>query len=100
MAQSAEGSSSTPNNQAAWISTERGEFVVGDAPYPTPQATEVLLRNHAVAINNMDWKIQSSRDDYPLVPEYPFIIGYDCAGEVVEVGSNVKRFNQGDRVIG
>ncbi len=32
--------------------------------------------------------------------EYPSIFGSDVAGEVVEVGSAVSRFSEGDRVLG
>jgi NADPH:quinone reductase-like Zn-dependent oxidoreductase len=34
------------------------------------------------------------------VKDYPFILGTDVAGEVAEVGSAVKDFKKGDRVLG
>lgn len=48
----------------------------------------------------VDWKIKYLGDDYPLLHQYPFIIGSDCAGEVIDVGPDVTRFKKGDRVTG
>ncbi|KAI5285636.1 hypothetical protein KEM52_002353 [Ascosphaera acerosa] len=96
----ASGAGDHPQNRAAWLTTEDGEFIVGDAPYPRPEAHEVVVRNRAVAINNFEWQLQSDPGDKRIIPEYPFIIGADCAGEVAEVGPGVARFKPGDRVIG
>lgn len=69
---------------------------VADAEYPTPGADEVIIKNHSIAINPVDWKIQ----DYGIfIQNWPAILGTDMAGEVVEVGSNVQKFKKGDRVI-
>lgn len=69
---------------------------VADAEFPSPGADEILIKNHSLAINPVDWKIQ----DYGLfVKDWPTILGTDIAGEVVEVGSSVSGFKKGDRVI-
>jgi len=69
---------------------------VDEAPMPSPEAHEVVIKNSAVAINPVDWKIQ----DYGLfVEKFPNVLGTDSAGEVVEVGSNVNNFKKGDRVL-
>ncbi|USW54060.1 Putative GroES-like superfamily, alcohol dehydrogenase-like, NAD(P)-binding domain superfamily [Septoria linicola] len=85
-------------NQAAWIDKEpRNPLRVGPADTPTAGDGEIVVKNHAIAINPVDWKIQ----DYGIfVQQFPFILGTDVAGEVVEVGSNVTRFKKGDRVLG
>ncbi|GAB1310588.1 Zinc-binding alcohol dehydrogenase domain-containing cipB [Madurella fahalii] len=64
-----------------------------------PDEDEIVVRNAAVAINQLDWKIQ----DYAWeMFNYPLILGVDVAGEVVEVGCDVdeRRFKVGDRVVG
>jgi NADPH:quinone reductase-like Zn-dependent oxidoreductase len=53
------------------------------------------VKNAAIAINPVDWKVQ----DYGIfVQSWPFILGTDVAGEVYEVGKNVTRFQKGDKV--
>lgn len=71
---------------------------VGEAPMPKCGSEELMIKNHVVAVNPVDWKIQSS-GGFNL--KYPTILGEDVAGEVLEVGSNVKsKFHAGQRVMG
>ena len=87
-----------PSNAAAWIIEEKSKpFQVKEAPYPTPGPTEILVKNGAVAVNPVDWKLQD-RAMFPV--KYPAIFGMDVSGEVVEVGADVKDFKKGDRVMG
>lgn len=83
-------------NYAAWIPAEKAALEVGTAPFPELSADEVIVKNHAVAINPVDWKIQSW-GGFGL--SYPAILGEDVAGEIVEVGKNVTGLKKGDRVI-
>lgn len=84
-------------NYAAWIPSEKAQLKVGEAPFPDCSDEELVIRNHVVAINPVDWKIQSS-DGFSL--QYPAILGEDVAGEVVQVGSNLNnKFQIGHRVI-
>jgi NADPH:quinone reductase-like Zn-dependent oxidoreductase len=57
----------------------------------------IVVRNHAVAINPIDWIKEVAGDAVFNWIKYPFILGCDSAGEVVEVGSAVTRFKVGDR---
>lgn len=88
---------STPKNQAAWLSKAGTTLEVGPAPMPTAGTNEIVVKNHAVAINPLDCHMQ---DSGVFVQHWPTIFGCDVAGEVYEVGSNVTRFKKGDRVIG
>ncbi len=89
-----------PDNSAAWLNARPGQLEVGPAPYPTPGPRQIVVRNAAVAINPVDWIVQTSRRPvYSWIKERA-VLGYDLAGEVVEIGSEVTRFSAGDRVLG
>lgn len=87
-------------NTAAWITAKYAHLQVGPAPYPSIGPGEIVVRNHAVAINPVDWAKQLMGDLLMGYVKYPFILGGDIAGEVVQVGPGVHRFRVGDRVIG
>lgn len=87
-------------NAAAWLVAERTPLEVAAAPYTAPQENEIVVKNHAVAINPLDWMKQAGGGFLYDWLKYPFIMGSDLAGEVVEVGPGVSRFKVGDRVVG
>ncbi|USP77648.1 GroES-like protein [Curvularia clavata] len=85
------------SNQAAWIPEAKGKLVVKEAPMPKAGKGEVVIKNHAVAVNPVDWKVQ----DYGIIiQKFPNVCGTDVAGEVYEVGEGVTHVKKGDRVIG
>lgn len=89
----------TSNSAAYLVRPDRSPLEVKDAPYPTPGPNEVVIRNRAVAINPVDAVKQvAGKRMFPWL-EYPLIVGNDVAGEVLEVGPDVKRFQKGDRVV-
>lgn len=86
------------SNSAAWLIEPKAKpFEIKPAPLWEPGENEILVRNHAVAINPIDEAFQT-RAIFPL--KYPTILGHDLAGEVVAVGSNVTNFKPGTRVLG
>ncbi|KAL3459658.1 chaperonin 10-like protein [Aspergillus heterothallicus] len=90
--------STTTTNTAAWLNEPKAHpFTISPAPLWKPSATEILIKNHAVAINPVDPSLQR----HPWWPlNYPTMLGQDVAGEVVAVGESVTRFKPGDRVVG
>ncbi|KAL2867723.1 zinc-binding alcohol dehydrogenase family protein [Aspergillus lucknowensis] len=87
----------TTNNAAYLPSPSAKPLEIRPTEHRYPDETELVIRTAAVAINQIDWKIQDSPwTDFP----YPLILGEDVAGTVVDVGSCVTRFEKGDRVIG
>ena len=87
-----------PTNRAAWIKEKKGKpLVVDEAPYTSPGADEVTIKNGAVSINPVDWKIQ---DVGFFIEKFPNILGEDVAGEIVEVGDGVTDLKVGQRVFG
>ncbi|HTK07760.1 MAG TPA: NADP-dependent oxidoreductase [Ktedonobacteraceae bacterium] len=72
-----------------------------DVERPEPQAGEVVVRVHAAGINPID--TISRAHPLPLTTgkaNFPYILGWDIAGEVVEVGEGVTQFVPGDAVYG
>lgn len=86
-----------PSNHAAWIAGKGEAFQVKPAQLVKPGSGEVLIRNHAIAINPVDWKMQ---DLGIFVKDWPAIFGCDIAGEVTEVGDNVSNVSVHQQVIG
>lgn len=88
-----------PVNRAAWQPPNHGALQIAPAPYTQPRDNEIVVKNHAVAINPLDWILQCAGNIFFPWIKYPFILGSDLAGEVVEVGHGVSRFKVGDRVL-
>jgi len=88
-----------PTNTAAWLSAKHATLEVKSAPYTHPRVGEIVVKNHAVAINPLDWIIQVAGNVVFSWVTYPCVLGSDLAGEVVEVGPAVTRFRVGDRVL-
>ena len=89
-----------PTNTAAWLPAPYARLEVGPAPYTSPGPDQIVVRNHAIAVNPLEWIIQVAGPVVYRWLTYPTVLGSDVAGEVVEVGSAVTRFRVGDRVLG
>ncbi len=74
------------------------KIIYGDLPTPKPAPTQCLVKVGAVSLNPVDTYIRSGMVQMPL--PFPFVVGCDLAGTVVEVGAEVVRFEVGDRVWG
>ena len=85
------------SNQAAYLDGKDQKLRIDKAEMPKPNSNEVVIKNHAIAINPVDWKIQ---DSGMFIKNWPIVIGCDVAGEITEVGSDVKHLSKGDRVFG
>ncbi|KAH8895441.1 zinc-binding oxidoreductase-like protein CipB [Thozetella sp. PMI_491] len=87
------------DGQAAWAMAEKQtplEVGPGPAEY-TLEANEVVIKVHYAAVNPTDPVMQ---DSPYLKFKYPWIFGVDVAGEILQLGSEVTRFNIGQRVMG
>ena len=72
---------------------------------PYPAENEVLVKIHAVSINDWDWGLLQGASFIDrlmsgLSKPKKQILGSDIAGRVESVGSNVKKFQPGDEVFG
>src|ERR1700693_4352278 len=70
---------------------------VREAPVPSPGNSEILIRVAAAGVNFAD--LLARTGIYPDAPKPPCVVGYEVAGEVVELGLAVTSFSIGDRVI-
>lgn len=85
-------------NYAATLPAEKAQLAVQPAPFPTSSGeNELIIENQVVAVNPVDWKIQDSGGSFNI--SYPAVLGEDVAGKVLHVGSKIKKFKVGDRVI-
>ena len=71
---------------------------------PTPKYNEVKVKVHAVSVNSWDWDLLRGKPFLArigglLKPKYK-ILGADIAGQVEEIGRDVKHFHPGDEVFG
>ncbi len=82
--------------RAATISD--GSIAAREHPDPRPRAGELLVRVRAAGLNGAD--MMQLRGRYPAPPgSPPDIPGLELAGEVLECGDGVERFEPGDRVM-
>jgi alcohol dehydrogenase len=69
-----------------------------DVPAPTPRPRDILVAVRAAGLNPVDFKFRQGKLRAILRPKLPLVLGNELAGEVITVGSDVKRFRVGDRV--
>jgi NADPH:quinone reductase-like Zn-dependent oxidoreductase len=72
----------------------------GDLPDPVFGKNELLVQVKTISINPLDYKIKNGSLKMIVGSKFPKIVGSDFAGIVKRVGSDVKNFNEGDRVYG
>jgi NADPH2:quinone reductase len=73
-----------------------GCLVEFETEQPAPGPNDLLVRVMAVSVNPVDTKVRKLLGETQQDP--PRVLGYDAAGVVMEVGSEVKGFSAGDEV--
>jgi NADPH:quinone reductase-like Zn-dependent oxidoreductase len=70
-----------------------------NVPEPQMSGGTELIETAAASVNPINWKLRSGirRKDSPL--SFPAILGRDVSGVVRTVGTSVKHFKPGDRVL-
>jgi NADPH2:quinone reductase len=69
-----------------------------EMPSPTPGPNQVLVRPRVAAVNFPDALIVAGK--YQAKPAFPFSPGGELSGEIIALGSDVKRLSVGDKVVG
>ncbi|KAF4969189.1 hypothetical protein FSARC_3565 [Fusarium sarcochroum] len=79
--------------------TDPSRYELSNLPRPTVTGeTDVLIQVHAASINPVDVKKADGVFKLAVKEEFPYKIGYDAAGVVIDVGKEVKGLKVGDEV--
>ena len=74
---------------------------VEETERPVPAPDELLVKVYASGVNPVDWVIRNGTNDaLSSLFTLPMTLGWDAAGVVEEVGSEVTGFQKGDAVYG
>lgn len=86
--------------KAAYISRYGtiNDVQIGEQPKPSIKENTVLVKIHATSINPLDLRVVEGEFKAILPLKFPFILGNDFAGTVVQIGENVTSFKVGDEV--
>ncbi len=84
-----------PQMQAMVLEAPGRPLVLKELPVPAPGPGQVLVKVHACGVCRTDLHIL---DGELAHPKLPLIIGHEIVGTVIAVGSQVEKFNLGERV--
>jgi NADPH:quinone reductase-like Zn-dependent oxidoreductase len=84
---------------------------ISEVEKPTPKENEILIRVRAASVTSSDCNIRNLTFvpkylHFPMKMEFGFkepknkILGFDVAGDIEEMGSQVTRFRVGDQIFG
>lgn len=59
-------------NQSAFVDSQGASIAVREAPYPTCKPNHVVIKNAAIALNPIDWKLQAFGF---LIRSWPTVLG-------------------------
>lgn len=86
--------------RAVVINEYGGKEKLAEAKVSLPElgADQVLVKVAATSINPIDWKLREGYLKQMFPWSFPIILGWDVAGEIVEVGQKVIDYHVGDRI--
>lgn len=71
---------------------------IAEIDEPRPGAGQVTIEVGAASVNPVDIAVRSGA--FELIGDPPFTLGWDVAGVVVDVGTGILAFGEGDEVMG
>lgn len=86
--------------KAVVINQYGSKEVLEEAEVTLPELSEhqVMVKEYATSINPIDWKLREGYLKQMFDWPFPIILGWDVAGVITEVGSQVKDWQVGDKV--
>lgn len=84
---------------SGYVLTELNKLELRKLPMPKAKPGEVLIKVGAIGVCGSDVHYYNRGKIGDFIVEFPFILGHECAGTVVEVGEGVHGFEVGDRVV-
>ena len=90
---------SSNNSSAAVVnySAEKGSVEVRELPKPVIGEDEVLLQVENVGVCGSD--LHQWTADHSWQVNYPVVLGHEFGGKILEIGSRVSGWKEGDRVV-
>jgi L-iditol 2-dehydrogenase len=76
---------------------EKGSVELRAFPRPEPGENDVLVEVSHVGVCGSDLHQWTADHSWPV--NYPIVLGHEFGGQIVEMGSQVKDWKQGDRVV-
>ena len=74
------------------------QFQLAEIEKPRPGPDEIVIKVAYAGVNPADWKCREGWLSQFFDYKFPFIVGFDAAGIVSDVGEGVTEFKPGDRV--
>ena len=84
--------------KAAVIKEYAAKVEILSVPRPELLADSVLIEVHAYSVNPVDGIVQAGYLKEMMPITFPFTMGFDVSGVVLEVGDQVSKFKIGDEV--
>lgn len=84
--------------KAATIAGYEAPITITNIDKPVLKNDCILIKVHAASLNPIDNVLHSGalKDSMPL--SFPFVMGFDVSGEIIEIGQDVRNFKVGDAV--
>ncbi|MFP6641259.1 MAG: NADP-dependent oxidoreductase, partial [Myxococcota bacterium] len=73
-------------------------LLMGEVEMREPGPGEISIEVAYAGMNPADWKDREGHVARFTNPDFPYVLGFDVAGIVADVGADVTRFQRGDRV--
>lgn len=79
----------------AAVMVDRNKIEYQEIPTPSIEEDEILIRVHAIGVCGTDWQFLRGLREV----KFPYLSGHEASGEIISMGSAVRDFSIGDKVV-